>query len=184
MSEGDLIQSCVILAAIALALLCTWYEKKAGIVPAPVLPWVRWAAIRLLQKHVGDHKVQKIGELGCGWGGMVKLLARRFPQAHITGYEISPAPYVISRLRTCFMRKRVTITRRDFFTDDLSRYDLIFCYLSPRHMEKLKPQLATLKPGSLIVSCSFPIPGWTPLDSVTVWSLVRIPVCLYRVAAL
>lgn len=181
MSVGDLVYSGFLALLLWMIGSCLWHERRTKISPVPVLPWVYGQVIRALEGIVDPGKPINIADLGSGWGGPLKKMARQFPNAQVTGYELSPWPFVISRLRTCFMRRRIRILQQDFFDTDLAQYDLIFCYLSPYHMEQLKPHLQTMKPGSIIVSCSFEIPDWTAVRCDTVRSFVEIPVYVYRV---
>lgn len=181
MSLGDVISSVVIVLAIGLALLSFAYEKTARISPAPTLPWVRRKVMDLLLTRADITRSYRIAELGVGWGGLAVRLARTFKKATLTGYEISPAPYWMSKLRCAVYGSRVTITRRDFFKEDLSGYDILICYLSPWHMEELKPRFANLKPGTLIVSNAFPIPGWTPSATAQTSIGVTITAYLYEI---
>ena len=48
------------------------------------------------------------------------------------------------------------------FTADLRDADVVTAYLYPEVLEKLKPQLKQMKPGSRIVSHLFEIPGVEP----------------------
>ncbi len=181
MAFGDWVYSLLLLSFFAVIAVSMLYELRAHISPTPVLPWVRRAAMRMIKNNITDASVLRVADLGCGWGGMTTRLARAYPAAHIIGYEMSPAPYLISKLRGAFFGKRIDTLPTDFFKADLSGFDVVFCYLSPAHMEKLKPQLAALKKGSLVVTCSFPIVGWIPLETINVWSLVQIPINIYRI---
>jgi len=170
----------LLLGFIAVIIVSVLYEKSTGISAVPVLPWTRHQALSLLIKFHPPHAVLHVADLGCGWGGMIRKLHKAYPKAKIVGYETSPFPYILSKIRFSMAGKNVQILNDDFFKADLSQNDVVFCYLSPKHME-LKPQLLNLKAGSLIVSCSFPITGWTPIETRKVWSIVRIPVYIYRV---
>ena len=178
-----LILNIIFCAAVLLFLVvigsCLWSEKAARISPTPSLPWVRKAALDLLHPYADPNKSYSIAELGCGWGGTIAALRRQYPQAHIVGYETSFWPWAVTRARA---RKNTRISRADIFAQDISGCDIIFCYLSPHHMEKLKPQFQTMKPGSLIVSNAFPIHGWIPTSTVTVGGPIKIPVFLYKTA--
>ncbi len=171
----------VVIGFISIVFVSLFYEGKAAISPTPVLPWVRRKALSLLSKCDQPTSILKIADLGCGWGGMIGQLQKKYPTAKITGYEISPCPYYFSKFRFGLSGDQIAIKRNDFFKEGLSDYDVVFCYLSPSHMEKLKPILLKLKKGSLVVSCSFPIQGWEPIAATTVWSLVKVPVCVYRI---
>ncbi|HPQ51331.1 MAG: class I SAM-dependent methyltransferase [Alphaproteobacteria bacterium] len=155
------------------------FEKKSRISPTPVLRHVRTKALSMIPLSFdGAHKYL-IADLGCGWGGCLFALLGKFPQSTITGYEISPFPFALSKIRT-FFQKDISVLRENFFEKDLSGLDIVMCYLSPYHMEKLVPQFLTMKSGSAIVSCSFPIKDWIPVKTEYVRGLfVTIPVFLY-----
>lgn len=69
------------------------YEKKARISPTPVLPNVRKKALGLIPEKFHRTEKYKIADLGCGWGGLLMALSRKFPESSITGYELSPWPF-------------------------------------------------------------------------------------------
>jgi hypothetical protein len=56
----------------------------------------------------------------------------------------------------------VTIEKKDIFTLDLSKADVIALYLLPKMNERLVPQFGKLRPGARIVSHAFEIPGVKP----------------------
>lgn len=160
-----------------------WGEKRARVPAAPTLPRVKREAIRLLTLHAEKKdEPYKIAELGSGWGGILKALAKAFPQSHVTGYEMSLWPRMLARLRCIFMGKRIDIHGSDFYEADLAQYDMIYCYLSPNHMAALKSHLEKCRSGTLIVSNAFAVPEWIPSEVTTIKSLfVTIPVYLYRI---
>jgi trans-aconitate methyltransferase len=113
-------------------------------------------------------------ELGSGWGGMTRRLQKRFPDAKIAAFEKSIIPYVFSRAQGQNVRCS------DLFDVNLTTVDLVFCYLSPWHMERLLPKFEKeLKPGAVVVSASFPMKR-TPDAETIVPGIVDIPVYLYR----
>ena len=95
----EVIYLIVVLSLIIMTIINMYYEKKAGICPAPTLPWVKSKMINALIKYTDNNKDYKISELGCGWGGIIKTLTRKFPNSRINGYEISFFPYYISKIR-------------------------------------------------------------------------------------
>lgn len=155
-------------------------EKMGFVWPAPVTPWVFNRAKKMLLAHTDVTKPYKIVELGSGWGGPLKKLARIYKNAEIVGYEISPFPYYVSKIRTMF-NKRIKVYKRNFFHDDLSGYDITYCYLLPRDLEKLVPIFKTMKQGSLIVTCSFKAEGLDVLAEDDQFFIVHIPVYLHVV---
>lgn len=161
---------------------CFYYEKKAKISPAPVLPWVRRKALALIPESFDRSKKYKIADLGSGWGGLLLKLSKQFPNSDVVGYEISPWPFYISKMTTGLLSRRVTVKKENFFQKDISEFDIVVCYLSPYHMKELKSQFASLKPGSVIVSCSFPVEGWEPDIKGSISGIfVTIPIFVYSI---
>lgn len=100
-------------------------------------------------------------DLGCGDGRIVRAYNQKY-QAKGRGYEIKILTFLWAKFLSR-KNKDVEILRQDFFKSDLSRADLIFCYLYPEIMEKLSPKFQKeLKPEARIVSYCFQIPGWIP----------------------
>lgn len=157
--------SLIILGGITVIFALYVSMERLHVAPTPTLPAVRKAALELMNGLNPKH----IAELGSGWGGMMTRLSKTFPNAKVTGYERSFIPYIVSKLMGHDVR------RTDLFAADLGNVDLVFCYLSPWHMERLQ-----FKPGTTIVSASFPIPNKTPSDTRIVKGIVDIPVYLYR----
>jgi hypothetical protein len=177
----EFICSAFILFAIYLACSCLWHERKARVPPVPVLPHVKRRALKLALKHTDASAPYKIIDLGCGWGGVMLSLARVYKKATITGYEISPWPYRFAKLRTALKGKRVRVRRQNIFDADISDQDIIYCYLHPETLKELRPVFETLKPGALIISCSFPIPEWTAIAREDVAGVVNIPIFIYKI---
>ena len=61
----------------------------------------------------------------------------------------------------------VEIRTGDMFEVDLSKVDVLVLYQPPKLLERMKPQLAQLRPGSRIVSHFFLIPGIEPDETRT-----------------
>ncbi len=62
---------------------------------------------------------------------------------------------------------RVQVEHKDLFTADLSSATVVALYLPPDFLDRLRPQLETLKPGARIVSHQFKFPGVEPDRTVT-----------------
>lgn len=156
---------------------CLYYDHKLKIPPAPTLPWVKRKILKALKKHLKKEKVF-IAELGSGWGGLSAAMARNFPKAGIQGFELSPFPYWFSKLRE---RRNLRFTRSDIFDQDLSEFDAVVYYLSPVVAERLSAKLKEeLKPGTLIVSNAFQLPGFEPVEVLETNIGVKINIYIYR----
>ena len=69
----------------------------------------------------------------------------------------------------------------DFRKADLSDAALVVCYLSADLLAELGPKLAgEMPPGALVVSSTFAIPDWQPMDRVTAKDIYKSPVYLYE----
>jgi ribosomal protein L11 methylase PrmA len=110
---------------------------------------------------------QVVYDLGCGDGRFLIAAAKRYDVRAI-GFEINPWAYALSRFRVGFWQANVSIHFKDFWKADLSEADIVFCYLFPDVMEKLKRKLSQeLKAEAKVISCNFEIPGWRPEKIIT-----------------
>ena len=104
---------------------------------------------------------QTLVDLGCGDGRVLREAQKRYGVRTI-GYEINPLAYLKARLFS-FGPNKIKIRRENFWEADLSGADVIFCYLYPDVMKKLAAKLAAgLKPGTVVVSSNFSLPGFVP----------------------
>jgi protein-L-isoaspartate O-methyltransferase len=106
-------------------------------------------------------------DLGSGDGRIVIAAAKKYGCRAI-GYEIDKELVRISRERVQNedLAELVTIEDQDMYTADLSGVDVVAVYVYASVLEKMKPQFEQLKPGALIVSHFFEIPGIEPTEVV------------------
>jgi SAM-dependent methyltransferase len=100
-------------------------------------------------------------DLGCGDGRVIVTAARRYG-ARAVGIEIDPLRYFWCRalISILGLNERVTILFGDFFSQDLSRADVVTCFLLQDTNNKLEEKLKReLKPGTRVVSNQFNFPG-------------------------
>jgi len=101
-------------------------------------------------------------DLGCGFGGVLLALHRFRPGVRLAGREIAPVPAWIARLRL----KQVPfadVRRADFWHEDLSKYDLVYAFLSPEPMSDLWSKVRReMRPGTLFVSNEFSVREVSP----------------------
>lgn len=99
-------------------------------------------------------------DIGSGLGGMTLYLGQARPNGIHDGVEISPAPWLVSRVRAMARGARATFKRGDYRQLDLSGYDVVFAFLSPLVMRSLLDKASReMRPGSLLLSLAFPLPG-------------------------
>ena len=123
---------------------------------------------------------QLLVDLGCGDGRVLRAASRRC-RIQAEGYELNPLAYLKARLLS-IGHSRIRIRMKNFWDVDLSRADVVFCYLFPDVMPQLTRKLRKeLKPGSVVVSCNFPLPSLSPEAVLKPGnSLTNDPIFVYR----
>lgn len=105
---------------------------------------------------------QIVYDLGCGDGRFLVSAYRRYGVRAI-GYEINPLAYLLAKMRVWLTHSKVDIYYKDFWKVNLGDADIVFCYLFPDVMDRLREKLTQeLKLGTQIISCNFAVPGWQP----------------------
>ena len=172
----------VVLLILPLLCLCSilFWSLRNGISPTPTSARQTETVLRAIPGNL----IGPIYDLGSGWGTLVIAIARHFPELKIVGIENSPIPYITSRILHLFYRqKNVTFIRADFLDCALDDAALVVCYLFPGGMRKLKPKLERLQPGTIVISNTFSIYGWTAAQTLQVHDLYRSPVYIYRIGS-
>lgn len=152
-----------------------WY----GITPTPTSAKVKNKLFSMLP----DLANSEIVELGSGWGNLAFALSRHFPKCKIRSYEISPFPFIVSKIIAyCLALPNLTIQRQDFFLVSLHNMSLVVCYLYPDAMQRLKTKFEKeLSSQAYVISHTFAIPGWKPLRLEYAPDLYRTPIYLYQI---
>ncbi|MFA6525914.1 MAG: hypothetical protein WCT26_00675 [Candidatus Buchananbacteria bacterium] len=110
---------------------------------------------------------QIVYDLGCGKANLLTTAAKNFGVKGI-GYEISLWPYVWGRIRVWLQKADVQIRMKNFFQADISKADVVFCYLFPQIMDKLEPKFRSeLKSGAKVVSYAFTLPNIQPAKVIS-----------------
>ena len=155
---------------------------------ALVLPTTRGALyvstsrVRILAfiEEVQMRPKQLLVDIGCGDGRVLRKACKRYGVRAI-GYELNLLAYLKAKL-LCLGLKDVAVKWRNFWTVDLSDADVVFCYLFPDVMRDLATKLKSeLRPGAVVVSCNFDLPGFTPDQVLRPGnSLHNDPIYVYR----
>ena len=161
------------------ALSIVVYTAITGISPAPSS---RKATRKILDAIPADIE-GKIVDLGSGWGTLVFPLARAFPSSEVIGYELSPAPWLFSRLWASLSpRNNLQLHRKNFFNERLTDASVIVCFLHPSAMTRLGPKLEKeLRPGTLIITNTFGVPSWTPEQVHHLRGILSKTIYVYKV---
>jgi len=116
--------------------------------------------IKKILENIPMHSGQIVYDLGCGDGRFLIEAAKQYKVKAI-GFEINPWAFVLGRIRVLLQRANVSIRFQNFWKADLSDADIVFFYLFPDVIEKLKEKLsAELKGEAKVISCNFEVPGW------------------------
>jgi hypothetical protein len=127
---------------------------------------------KVVEKMLELAQVKKddiVYDLGCGDGRIPVTAAKKYG-CRAWGFDIDPHRIQESKenVEKNGVGDLVTIQRRDIFTLDLSKADVITLYLLPSLNVKLIPQLEKMKPGCRIVSHDFSMKGVTPDQVINV----------------
>lgn len=125
----------------------------------PDSPWSPWwrTTPRLAHIECKLAKVKKgdvIYDLGCGEGTALVIAAKEYGATGV-GIEIDPFRAWISQLKVKAngLSDKIQIHRDTFWNYDFSEASVIFMYLIPKTLVKLRPKfLKELKPGTRIVT--------------------------------
>lgn len=101
--------------------------------------------------------LKTVYELGCGDAKFLRKLKKQKPELACLGLEYDLVPYLIAKFRNIFLKNKIEIKRADIFNYDLTKADLIYCYLNPKSMQTLQPIIAKLK-NVVLISNTFSLP--------------------------
>lgn len=137
----------------------TAYAAAIGAPPA----FTDKSLIEEIIKISGLKEGETFYELGTGTGRVITAASKR-KNVKVIGFELSPPLYFITLFKLKLNRqKNHKMFFKNFFNADFKKADVIFCFLMPKTLEKLKKKfLNELKPGTRIVSYVFKIENWKP----------------------
>lgn len=110
----------------------------------------------------------RVMDLGAGTGRLLRHLAQSRPDARFVGVEHAPLPYLAARWNTRNL-DNFNVERSDIWHRSLAEMDIVYAFLSPRVMPRLwQKAQAEMRPGTLLVSSSFPVPDAIPEQVIDV----------------
>lgn len=137
---------------------------RAGWLGAPWVPTFKKTVLEQI-KLASIKPGEIVYDLGCGDGRWLFKAAKLTQAKKLIGYEISVLPYLLAQIGRLFSqnRARVEIRFKNYFLENLSSADVVYCFGLPEVTRRLEPKLsAELKPGSRLVSYVFRLPHKQP----------------------
>ena len=127
------------------------------------------------------NSAQLLVDLGCGDGRVLRTVRKRYG-VQAVGFEINPLAYLKARV-ACLGISGVEIRFQNFWKADITKADIVFCYLFPDVMKALSTKLKReLKPGAMIASCNFALPDLTPEQVLRPGNALQSdPIYIYRI---
>lgn len=102
---------------------------------------------------------ETVYDLGCGDGRLL-IEAGKKAKVKSIGFEIAPLVFLLAKLRTLLLCSKIQIRFENFFKANLSKANVIFCYLIPNVMPRLAAKIKReCRRGTRIISNTFHIPG-------------------------
>lgn len=149
-----------------LVLLAVFWSTFRTQVPLYPSRRATWQAVT---RHLPVERGFRFVDIGSGLGGLLLHASAVRKSGEFVGVELAPLPWLISKLRGMARRSNARFIRADYAYLDLAAFDVVFAYLSPAAMPDLwKKAQAEMRPGSLLLSYEFVIPGVRP-------QLVEVP---------
>jgi len=141
--------------AIFSTILGIYWLFNAIRVGVPQIPTPWWLARHMILL-AGDLSGKKVVDLGCGTGRILRL-ARKNGAKQVQGYDFDLLGRVFCAIYP------IPCTKKDFFTADLTNFDVIFTYLFPEIMKRVEKELwEPLPAGKILISHQFPLPNIKP----------------------
>ena len=122
------------------------FLASAAVAGLSAAPWVptRKRERALLLDEMDLKPGMNVIDLGCGDGAFLFGAAQHFPNVTFTGYDISFLPLAIAWTRKLLGWRRyrnVHIRFGNLFKQDISTYDVVFCFLLAKCYPRLKQKL-------------------------------------------
>lgn len=128
---------------------------------APYIPYFQTSRYRV-QTMINLAKIKKgemAADLGSGDGRIVIALAQN--GANAFGYELNDELIKLSQQNILGANAKAEILKKDFWEEDLSKYQIICCYPMPTIMGRLERKLQSeLLSGSRVLLNYFPFKHW------------------------
>lgn len=107
-----------------------------------------------------DPEKIKLVDLGSGDGRVLRLF-NDLGIKDLTGYELNWWAHLKAKVINRWQKRKIKLYNNNFLTIDLSKYNVVFCYLMPDMLMRLRQKFdQELESGTMIYSYAFPIADW------------------------
>ncbi len=132
----------------------------SSVMGAPYVPSKKKLIVNILQEIPLTKKTRFL-DLGCGDGRVVIAAAKEY-KLKAVGIDINPMIIAWAKIKARLTKVTAVEFRvANIFKTDLKNYDIIFMFLMPQLLIKLKPKLQQeTKKKALLISHGFKIDGW------------------------
>lgn len=153
-----------------LILLAVYWSAFRTQVPLYLSSRRIWQAMELLLPAPVPDQTFTFIDLGSGIGGVLMHLATARPDGRYFGVETAPLPYWWSWVRIRLGGySNCEVKWGSLWDCDLSRYDVVFAYLSPVPMDELWEKVRReMRAGTVFISNTFTVAGHPPQQTFTV----------------
>lgn len=132
----------------------------------PYVPTAQWA-VEWLQEHLDLPAGSIVYDLGCGDARVLAAMANHHPDVKFIGIEVQWWPTVLAKLRARSI-PNLRIERIDFWSRPIADATHVFCYIFQPILAKMKTKFETeLRPGTIVISFGFHIPGWATTKEIS-----------------
>ena len=147
-----------------------------GLIWARGVPFVSLSKkqLRAVDKNIKLKPDDKVVDLGCGDARVLRMFEKQGVK-DLTGYEINFWAYLLAKIKNKLLKSKSKVYFKNFKKVDLSKYNVIFCYLLDNYLNSLKEKFdKELKPGTKIISHSFSIKNWHKPEKIGKMFVYRI----------
>ncbi len=118
---------------------------------------------RALERLISDRSGPFL-DLGCGLGGTLFYLARKYPDRHFVGIESAPLPFLFVKIKkTLSHQENVSVIYGDMWNLNFALYQTVYAFLSPAPMARLFAKItAEIDADGQFISNSFDVPDRHP----------------------
>ena len=142
---------------LSLTLFWSTFRTQVPFYPSYLAVWQQ--VLALMPSRPGLRMI----DIGSGLGDMAMHMAQARPDCQLVGIEVAPLPWLISHVRARWRKSSARFVLGNYHKLDFQEFDVVFAYLSPAAMPALWQKAeAEMRPGSLLISYEFEIPGVLP----------------------